>query len=209
MADIQIWEGDGAACVVGLEGQCGGCRENRCPTPHRMAAHRRRAPYNMGGFLDPLCDEKNADCYAQLEAGDVVWLALIPEDSLFQAVRVKVENADATNVVTFAVVAEAINADTCAVLGSVALPAGVAALSAAALDSVYAALDPARYTDPYQALGPPIVREAVRVGISLTTIPAGGMLTFRGRILLTAVASDFETAGIPNCREGRCIIDNP
>jgi hypothetical protein len=208
MASIQIWEGDGAACVNGLEGQCGGCRENQCPAPHRMAAHRRRAPYNMGGFFDPSCDEKNVDCYAQLVDDDVVWLALIPEDSLFSAVRVKVEVADAANVLTFDVVAELINADTCEVLSAIVLPVTLAGLSAAALDAVYAALAAPVYTDPYAA-GP--VRQAVRVGLQLTAIPGvpPSALNFKGRILLTAIASDFETVGIPNCRDGRCVINNP
>lgn len=205
MADIQIWEGDGAACVNGLEGQCGGCRENQCPAPHRLAAHRRRAPYNMGGFLDAICDEKNADCYAQLVAGDVVWLALIVEDALLSSIRVLVENADAANPMTFEVVAETIKLDTCVVVGPVAIPAALQGLTTAAQDAAWAALAAPAYTDPFAVGG----REGIRVGIQLNTIPAGGVLGQQARILLTAVASDFETVGIPNCRDGRCIINNP
>jgi hypothetical protein len=205
MADIQIWEGDGAACVNGLQGQCGGCRENQCPAPHRLAAHRRRAPYNMGGFFDAMCDEKNADCYAQLVAGDVVWLALIVEDALLSSIRVRVEAEDAANPITYEVVAETIKLDDCTVVGAVTIPAALQGLTTAALDAAWAALAAPAYTDPYAVGG----REGIRVGLQLNTIPAGGVLANRARISLVAVASDFEVVGIPNCRDGRCVINNP
>jgi hypothetical protein len=205
MADLQLWEGDGAACVNGLEGQCGGCRENRCPAPHRLAAHRRRAPYNMGGFFDAMCDEKNAECYALLTQGDTVWLALITEDALLSSIRVAVRDPDAANPITFEVVAERIKLDDCTVVGAVTIPAALQGLSTAAQDAAWAPLATAQYTDPYAVGG----REGIRVGLQLNTLPVGGALGQRSRIELTSVASDFETVGIGNCRDGRCIIDNP
>ena len=204
MADVQLWEG-GRALVVGVD--CGGCKENDCPAPHRMAAHRRRSPYILGGAIDPVCDLRNRDCFCQLVATDIVWLALIPEDSYFEALRVKVVEASALGVV-FSVVAEQINLDDCAVIGAVALPVGFAAIATAAQVAVFGAPTGAPvYTNPYTGG----VRNGIRVGIQFTALPASGLFCdYQGRIELSVVARDLETVQIADCRaNGSCVINNP
>lgn len=201
MADVQLWEG-GRAIAPGVD--CGGCKENSYPAPHRMAAHRRRAPYDLGGAVDVVCDPRNRDCYCQIEADDIVWLALVPEDSYFEGVRVKVTDGDAGGVV-FSVVAEEINLDDGSVIAPVVL-AGVAGLVTTDPLAVSSLLAAPFYTNPY-AGG---VRAGVRVGLQFTAIPAGGFCDYQGRIELTALARDLETAQIADCRQnGSCVINNP
>lgn len=204
MADVQLWEG-GSALVVGVD--CGGCKENNYPGPHRMAAHRRRAPYLLGGAIDPVCDLRNRDCFCQLVADDIVWLALIPEDSLFLDLRVKVVEPDAGGVV-FSVVAEQINLDDGAVIGPVALPAGFAGVATVANVAVAGSPTGAPvYTNPYTGG----VRNGIRVGVQFTALPASGLFCdYRGRIELSVRAADYETVQIADCRaNGSCVINNP
>jgi hypothetical protein len=203
MADVQLWEG-GSALVVGVD--CGGCKENNYPGPHRMAAHRRRAPYLLGGAIDPICDLRNRDCFCQIEVNDIIWLALIPEDSYFEALRVKVVEPDAGGVV-FSVVAEQINLDDGAVVGAVVLPAGFAGVATVANVAVFGEPTGAPlYTNPYTGG----IRNGIRVGVQITAIPAGGFCDYRGRIELSVAARDLETVQIADCRaNGSCVINNP
>lgn len=205
MADVQLWEG-GSAQVVGVD--CGGCKENNCPAPHRMAAHRRRSPYIMGGAFDPLCDQRNRDCYCQLEVGDTVWLALVPEDSLLEYTRVKVVDGDAGGLV-FSVVAEEITLDDCAVIGAANIGAGLTGLVTTACLAVFAVPPAALYSQPCPG-GDPTLRRGYRVGIQVDTLPAGGVCNYQGRIELSVYARDFETVQIADCRlNGSCVINNP
>lgn len=201
--DVQLWEG-GQAFLP----DCGECKVSVCPAPHRMAAHRRRAPYNMGGAFDYECDVVNRVCYDLLTEGDTLWMVLVPEDSYTTLIRVKVTAADPVNVITFNTVAEVINGETCEVISTPVVPVAVQGLSTAAVDAALGVLDPAIYTDPYASAG--TVREVLRVGLQLATFPANGLAAFLGRIELTVVAQDFETVQIADCRaNGPCIIDNP
>jgi hypothetical protein len=204
MADVQLWEG-GNAVVVGVD--CGGCKENVYPAPHRMAAHRRRAPYIMGGAIDPVCDVRNRDCYCQLVTDDIVWLALVPEDSFVEYIRLKIPDGDANGLLV-TVVAERINADDGVLIGAVALPAAFAAVATVAPIAVFGAptVAPA-YTNPFGVGG---VREAIRVGIQVTAVPVGGFCLYQGRIELSVYARDLETVQIADCRiNGSCVINNP
>lgn len=203
--DVNLWEG-GQAFLP----DCGECKVSICPAPHRMAAHRRRAPYNMGGAFDYQCDVVNRVCYDLLTTGDTVWIALVPEDSLLEAIRILIRVPDATNVLTFTVVAEVISLEDCG--ASVTTPLAFAAggpHTSAALFANYTAFAGA-YTAPFVPPGGPETRQGVRVGIQMDVIPAGGLAAFMGRIEVTVVASDFETVQIADCRaNGPCIIDNP
>lgn len=201
--DVNLWEG-GTAFLP----DCGECKISICPAPHRMAAHRRRAPYNMGGAFDYQCDVVNQVCYDLLTAGDTLWMALVPEDSVLEAIRLKVPVPDAVNVITFDVVAETITLEDCGTLVTtpIVLPVTLTGLTTAALASIYAPITPALYTQPYGPSG----REGIRVGLELTTFPANGLPSFGGRIELTVVASDLETVQIADCRaNGPCTIENP
>lgn len=205
MASVHLWEG-GSAVVVGVD--CGGCKENVYPGPHRMAAHRRRAPYLLGNTLDPLCDLRNRDCFCQLVVDDIVWLALIPEDSYFEALRLKVAEPDAGGMVVN-VLAEFVNLDTGAAGAAVALPAGFAGVSTAALLAVFGEPTGAPiYTNPFAA-GP--VRQGIRVGIQIDALPASGnVCDYRGRLELSVAARDLETVQLADCRlNGSCVINNP
>lgn len=200
--DVNLWEG-GTAFLP----DCGECKISICPAPHRMAAHRRRAPYNMGAAFDYQCDEVNRVCYDLLTAGDTLWLALIPEDSLLEGIRVKVPVPDAVNVITFDVVAETITLEDCgaAVTTPIVLPVSLTGLTTAALLSTWAQIAPMLYTQPYGPSG----REGIRIGLSLTTFPVNGLPSFGGRIELTAVARDLETVQIADCRaNGPCDISS-
>jgi len=201
MANLNRWEGGTPRLE---ESQCGGCRENSFPGPHRMAAHRRRAPYNLGNCFDPACDEACEAGFAQLAADDIVWLALVPDDSLLTGARVRVEVADAVNPIGFDVVAERVNLEDGVAGAAVVVPAGLTGLSTATLNAAWGAIGP-DYTDPYVGNN----GEGIRVGLQLTSIPAGGVLDFKGRICLSVQASDFETVSQANCRGNRCVIDNP
>jgi hypothetical protein len=199
--DVQLWEG-GTAFLP----DCGECKVSICPAPHKMAAHRRRAPYNMGGAFDYQCDRTNQVCFDLLTAGDTLWMALIPEDALLEGIRVKVSVPDAVNQITFSVVAETITLDDCGNAVSVVLPVSLTGLNANALESIWAEIAPMLYTDPYGVNG----REGIRLGLVLTTLPANGIASFQGRIELTVVARDLETSQVADCRaNGACVIDNP
>jgi hypothetical protein len=201
--DVNLWEG-GTAFLP----DCGECKVSICPAPHKMAAHRRRAPYNMGAAFDYQCDPTNQVCYDLLLAGDTLWLALIPEDALLEGIRVKVSEPDAINQITFSVVAETITLEDCgtAVTTPIVLPVSLTGLNANALLSVWAQISPMLYTQPYGPSG----REGIRIGLVLTTLPVNGLPSFRGRIELTAVARDLETVTVANCRlNGPCVIANP
>jgi hypothetical protein len=203
MADVQLWEG-GRAVTQGVD--CGGCKENAYPGPHRLAAHRRRSAYLLGGAFDPTCDQRNRDCFCQLVATDTVWLALIPEDALFLAVRTKVTDGDAGGLV-YTVVAETFDLDTGAAIAPVVLPGTVAGLATSAPLAVYAPLATPTYTTPY---GPGGARVGIRVGVQVDTLPTGGACTYGGRIELSVLARDFETAQIADCRlTGSCFINLP
>jgi hypothetical protein len=171
-----------------------------------MAAHRRRAPYLLGGAIDPTCDLRNRDCFCQIVDDDIIWLALIPEDSYFEALRVKVVEPDAGGVV-FDVVAEQINLDTGAVIGPVALPGGFAGIATTVLVAVFGEPTGAPiYTNPYTGG----VRNGIRVGVQVTAIPQGGFCDYRGRIELSVAARDLETVQLADCRlNGSCVINNP
>lgn len=201
--DVNLWEG-GTAFLP----DCGECKVSICPAPHKMAAHRRRAPYNMGGAFDYQCDVVNRVCYDLLVAGDTLWLALIPEDAVLHAIRTKVSVPDAVNTFTYDIVAETITLEDCgaALTTPIVLPVSLAGISVAALAAVYAPITPNLYTDPYNALG----RTGIRVGIEFNTFPANGLAAFLGRIELTVVASDLETVAVADCRlNGPCVIANP
>lgn len=201
--DVNLWEG-GTAFLP----NCGECKVSICPAPHKMAAHRRRAPYNMGAAFDYACDVTNRVCYDLLVAGDTLWLALIPEDSLLEGIRLKVSVPDAVNQITFDVVAETITLDDCgtAVTTPIVLPVALTGLDANTLQSIWAEIQPMLYTQPYGPSG----REGIRIGIEFTTFPVNGLNTFAGRVELTAVARDLETVQVANCRlNGPCVIDNP
>ncbi len=202
--DLNLWEGGRPLTV----NDCGDCRIQACPGPHRMSAHRRRSPYLMGGAFDPACDVNRRECYETLVDGDIVWLALIPEDAFFQKLRLRIDVADATAPIIFNVIANRMNLETCVVGAVVALPAAFAALTTAALVAVQGIpTTPAQqYTDPYAVGG----REGIIVGLELTTLPPGGALAFMGRINLAVYAEDFEVATLADCRlNGPCIINNP
>jgi hypothetical protein len=161
----------------------------------------------LGGAIDPVCDLRNRDCFCQLVDDDIVWLALIPEDSYFEALRVKVVEPDAGGVI-FSVVAEQINLDTCAVIGPVALPVGFAGIVTSALVAVFGEPTGAPvYTNPYTGG----VRNGIRVGIQFTALPASDLFCdYRGRIELSVAARDLETVQIADCRlNGSCVINNP
>ena len=203
MPDLNLWEGGRPLTLD----DCGECRTQTCPAPHRMAAHRRRSPYLLGGAFDPACDVVRHDCYEALEAGDIVWLALIPEDSLFESVRGLVEVPDATNVITFNIIANLINLDDCVLGAAVTLPGSYAGQSSATQHAIFSPLTADVYTDPYAA-GP--VRTGIVVGLELLTLPAGGALAFLGRINLAVYARDFQVATIADCRlNGPCVINVP
>lgn len=201
--DLNLWEGGRPLTV----NDCGDCRVQTCPGPHRMAAHRRRSPYLLGGAFDPACDVNRRECYETLVDGDIVWLALIPEDSIFESLRLRLDAADATNPITYNVIANRINLETCELGATVAVPAGFAGLTTAALNAVFG--EPTGgpiYNNPYAVPN----REGIIVGLELLTLPAGGALAFRGRINLAVYARDFEVATLADCRlNGPCIIDNP
>lgn len=202
--DVNLWEG-GTAFLP----DCGECKVSICPAPHKMAAHRRRAPYNMGGAFDYQCDGTNRVCYDLLLAGDTLWLALIPEDSVLHAIRTKVSVPDAVNVFTYDIVAETISLDDCgaAVTTPIVLPVALAGITVAALESIYAPITPNLYTDPFPAVGG---RQGIRVGIEFNAFPVNGLAAFLGRIELTVVASDLETVSVADCRlNGPCVIANP
>lgn len=201
--DVQLWEG-GTAFLP----DCGECKVSICPAPHKMAAHRRRAPYNMGQAFDYVCNQTDRVCYDLLLATDTLWLALIPEDSLLEGIRVKVPAPDAVNVVTFDVVAETITLEDCGALTTtpIVLPVSLTGLTTAALLSVWAQIAPMLYTQPYTVNG----RTGIRIGIQFNTFPVNGLASFLGRIELTAVARDLETAQQADCRiNGACVIANP
>lgn len=203
MADVQLWEG-GRGQAPGVD--CGGCKENAYPSPHRMAAHRRRSPYLLGGAFDPVCDQRNRDCYCQLQVTDIVWLALVPEDALFESVRAKVVSPDAGGLV-FTVVAETVNLDTGVTIAPVVLPGAFAGVVTTAELAVYGAPAAPVYTNPYT---PPGARTGVRVGVQVDVLPAGGVCNFGGRIEVSVYARDFETAQLADCRaNGACFINNP
>ena len=170
-----------------------------------MAAHRRRAPYNMGGAIDPVCDPRNRDCYCQLQVDDTVWLALVPEDSLFLGLRLKIPYADAAGLV-INVLANQINLDDGSVIAPIALAGGFAAVVTSAAFALEETLATPFYTNPYTGG----VRNGVLVGVQVDALPAGGFCDFQGRIELTVRALDFETAQVADCRiNGSCIIENP
>lgn len=201
--DVNLWEG-GTAFLP----DCGQCKVSICPAPHKMAAHRRRAPYNMGAAFDYQCDETNQVCYNLLVAGDTLWLALIPEDALAEGIRLKVSAADNVNQITFDVVAETITLEDCgaAVTTPIVLPAGLTGLNANTLQSIWREFAPMLYTQPYGPSG----RLGIRVGIQFNTFPANGLPSFQGRVELTAVAHDLETVTVADCRlNGPCVINNP
>lgn len=202
--DLNLWEGGRPLTV----NDCGDCRIQACPGPHRMSAHRRRSPYLLGGAFDPACDVNRRECYETLADGDIVWLALIPEDALFESLRARIEVPDAVNIVTFNVIANRINLDDCTLGASVALPAAFAGLTSAVQTSTYGVpTTPAQqYTDPYAVGG----REGIIVGFELLTLPVGGALNFFGRLNLAVYARDFEVATLADCRlNGPCVINNP
>lgn len=201
--DVQLWDG-GTAFLP----DCGECKVSICPAPHRMAAHRRRAPYNMGSAFDYQCNTADQVCYDLLTAGDTLWLALVPEDSLIEGIRVKVSAPDAVNQITFSVVAETITLEDCGNAVPIVLPIlplPLVGLNANALLSNWAEFNPMLYTQPYGLNG----REGVRVGLELTTLPVNGIASFMGRIELTVVARDLETVQVADCRQnGPCVINN-
>jgi len=201
--DVNLWEG-GTAFLP----NCGECKVSICPAPHKMAAHRRRAPYNLGQAFDYACNDTDRVCYDLLVAGDTLWLALIPEDSLLEGIRVKVPVPDAVNVITFSIVAETITLDDCGatVTTPIVLPVPLTGLTTAALLSTWAQISPMLYTQPYAVGG----RQGIRIGIVFTTFPVNGLSSFLGRIELTAVARDLETSQLADCRlNAACVIANP
>lgn len=200
--DVNLWEG-GTAFLP----DCGECKVSICPAPHKMAAHRRRAPYNMGAAFDYACNTADRVCYDLLVAGDTLWLALIPEDALLEGIRVKVPVPDNINQITFNVVAETITLDDCGALVTtpIVLPVSLTGLNANALLSTWAEIAPMLYTQPYGPSG----REGIRIGLELLTFPVNGLPSFRGRIELTAVARDLETVQVADCRQNAaCVIAN-
>lgn len=203
--DLNLWLG-GVAQLP----DCGECLVDICPAPHRMSAHRRRSPYNLGYAFDYLCDVNRRACYDQLVADDTVWLALVPEDSLLEAIRAKVTvpDASAEGTITWTVLAETISLDDCgaAVTTPIVLGAPLdVAHDTLAVASFFLQESPMLYTNPYGPSG----REGIRVGLQINTFGTGGLQAFKGRVELTVVARDLETAQIADCRGNACVIDNP
>lgn len=202
--DYNLWQG-GVAQLP----NCGDCLVDICPAPHQMAAHRRRAPYNLGQAFDYACDVGHRGCYDLLVDGDVLWLALIPEDALLDGIRLKVPvlDASAEGTITFDVVAKTITLDDCgaAVTTPIALPAGFAGLDTLTQQAIWDEIAPRLYTNPYGPSG----REGIAVGLSFTTFGTGGVSAFKGRIELTVQAQDLQTAQIADCRGNACVINNP
>lgn len=202
--DLNLWLGGTAQLP-----DCGECLVDICPAPHRMSAHRRRAPYNLGQAFDYACDAEHRGCYDTLVDTDTLWLALIPEDSLLEGIRVKVPvlDASAEGTITFDVVAETITLDDCgaAVTTPIVLPAGLTGLDTLTLQSIWEEIAPMLYTNPYGPSG----REGIRVGLQFTTFGTGGVQAFKGRIELTVVARDLETVQLADCRGNACVIANP
>jgi hypothetical protein len=207
--NINLWEGGCPQPPIGVD--CGDCKQNGCPGPHKMAAHRRRAPYNMGGAFDPACDVRNQPCYALLEAGDTVWMALIPEDAIISGVRDRVTGPDDGGL-TYTPIIQEIDLDTCAPVGE-AIEIGAGPQATAACFARWTA-QTGLYANPcVPSVGPPPTtysRHGYLVGLRLDALPAGGANEFRGRVELTVVAMDFETVSVADCRlNGPCVINNP